>query len=145
MGGKRIKDLTIKLKKLRSVKTWQLFLVFTLLVFVSATLLRFDHITMVNLRAAVLAADKEGNEVVLADRLNQLQSFVFSNIVINIVDLNGDKKIEFGTGAFYLEQSYLTAASEALRIASEAEINDNNPNGNIYAAASAVWSGIPWP
>ena len=138
MGGKTIKSLTIRLKKLRSVKTWQLFLIFILLVFASATLLRLDHIKMTNLRAAVLAADKEGNEIALAEDLNALKDFTFNNIVINIVDDNGGKKIEFGTGVFYLEQSYLTAASEALRVASEAEIDDDNPNGNVYALASAV-------
>ena len=138
MGGKKIKSLTVRLKKLRSVKTWQLFLIFILLIFVSATLLRLDHIKMTNLRAAVLVADKEGNEVALAEDLNSLKNFVFNNIIINIVDDNGGKKIEFGTGVFYLEQSYLTAASEALRVAAEAEIDDDNPNGNIYALASAV-------
>ena len=138
MGGKQIKHLTIRLKKLRAVKTWQLFLIFILLLFVSATLLRLDHIKMTNLRSAVLAADKEGNEIVLADTLNQLKEFTVSHTVVNIVDDNGDKKLEFGTGVFYLEQSYLTAASEILQKASEAEIDDDNPNGNVYALASAV-------
>ena len=105
MGGKQIKHLTIRLKKLRAVKTWQLFLIFILLLFVSATLLRLDHIKMTNLRSAVLAADKEGNEIVLADALNQLKDFTVSHTVVNIVDDNGDKKLEFGTGVFYLEQS----------------------------------------
>lgn len=138
MGGKRIKHLTIKLKKLRAVKTWQLLLIFILLLFVSATLLRLDHIKMTNLRSAVLNADKEGNEIILADTLNQLKNFTVSHTVVNIVDDNGNKKLEFGTGVFYLEQSYLTAASEIIQKASEAEIDDNNPNGNVYALASAV-------
>ena len=93
---------------------------------------------MTNLRAAVLEADKESNEIALADSLNALRDFTFKNIIVNIVDDNGNKKIEFGTGVFYLEQSYLNATSEVLRIASEAEIDDSNPNGNIYALASAV-------
>ena len=93
---------------------------------------------MTNLRSAVLAADKEGNEVILADSLNALKNFTTSHTVVNIVDDNGSKKIEFGTGVFYLEQSYLTAASEILQKASEAEINDDNPNGNVYALVSAV-------
>ncbi|MBQ3294594.1 hypothetical protein IJG98_02605 [Candidatus Saccharibacteria bacterium] len=138
MGGKQIKRLTIRLKKLRAVKTWQLFLIFILLLFASATLLRLDHIKMTNLRSAVLEADKEGNEIILADALNNLKDFTVSHTVVNVVDNNGDKKIEFGTGVFYLEQSYLTAASEILQKASEAEIDDDNPNGNVYALASAV-------
>lgn len=138
MGGMRIHDVRSRLRKVKAIKTWQLFLVFILLCFVSATLLRIDHIKMTNLRSAVLEADRESNEVALAENLNTLKDFAFSNIIINITDDNGDKKIEFGTGVFYLEQSYLTATSEALRIASEAEIDDSNPNGNIYAAASSV-------
>ena len=56
----------------------------------------------------------------------------------NVVDDNGQKKLEFGTGVFYLEQSYLRAASTALKEASEREIDDANPNGNIYSAVSAI-------
>ncbi len=138
MGGKRVRTIKSRLKKFKAIKTWQLFLIFVLLCFISATLLRLDHIKMTNLRASVLEADKESNEVTLAESLNALRDFTFNNIVVNVVDNNGDKKLELGTGVFYLEQSYLTAASEALRIASEAEIDDSNPNGNIYALASAV-------
>jgi len=138
MGGKRIRNIRSRLKKFKAVRTWQLLLLFILLCFVSATLLRLDHIKMTNLRSAVLEADKEGNEIALAESLNALRDFTFSHIIINIVDDNGNKKLEFGTGTFYLEQSYLSATSEALRIASEAEIDDSNPNGNIYALASAV-------
>lgn len=138
MGGKHIKHLKSLLAKVKAVRTWQLFLIFILLIFTSATLLRIDHIKMTSLRAAVLEADKDGNEVALAEDLNTLKNFVFSHTVVNIVDDNGNKKLEFGTGVFYLEQSYITAASEALRLASEAEIDDSNPNGNIYSAVSAI-------
>jgi hypothetical protein len=138
MGGKRIHSIRARLKKVKAIKTWQLLLIFILLCFVSATFLRLDHIKMTNLRSAVLEADKESNEITLAESLNELRDFAFNNIIINIVDDNGSRKLEFGTGVFYLEQSYLNAASEALRIASEAEIDDSNPNGNIYALASAA-------
>ncbi len=138
MGGKRIKNLRIKLKKLHAVKTWQLFLIFVLLLFASATLLRLDHIRMTELREAVIEADKEGNEFTLADSLNKLKDFSTKNIIVNIIDDNGDKKIEFGTGVFYLEQSYLRAASVVLKEASEMEIDDGNPNGNIYATVSSI-------
>ena len=138
MGGKRIHSIRARLKKVKAVKTWQLLLILILLCFVSATLLRLDHIRMTNLRSAVLEADKESNEVTLAESLNELRDFAFNNIIINVVDDNGSRKLEFGTGVFYLEQSYLNAASEALRVASEAEIDDSNPNGNIYALASAA-------
>ncbi len=138
MGGTRIRHLKKMLGKVRAVRTWQLFLIFVLLIFASATLLRLDHIKMTNLRSAVLEADKEDNEIALAEDLNALKDFVFTHTVVNIVDDNGNKKLEFGTGVFYLEQSYLRAASVALREASEAEIDDSNPHGNVYAAVSAV-------
>ena len=138
MGGKRIRHLRKMLSKVRAVRTWQLFLIFVLLIFASATLLRLDHIKMTSLRSAVIEADKEDNEIALAEDLNALKDFVFNHTVVNIVDDNGDKKIEFGTGVFYLEQSYIRAASVALKEASEAEIDDSNPHGNVYAAVSAV-------
>ena len=129
MGGKR--------KKL-SLRTWQLFLIFILLCFASATLLRLDHIQMTNLRSAVLQADESGDAEALATSLNALKDFTTHHIVINIVDANGLKKLEFGTGVFYLEQSYLRDAGAILEAASEQEIDDSNPNGNIYALASAA-------
>ncbi len=129
MGGKR--------KKL-SLKTWQLFLVFVLLCFVSATLLRLDHIEMVDLRSEVLKADESGDSERLAASLNNLKNFTTKNVIVNIVDDNGLKKLEFGTGVFYLEQSYLRDAGAILEKASEAEIDDSNPNGNVYALASAA-------
>jgi len=129
MGGKR---------KHFSIKTWQLLLVFILLCFVSATTLRLDHLRMVDLRSAVLAADEAGDSESLAASINALQDFTVHHIVVNIVDENGLKKLEFGTGVFYLEQSYLRAASAVLERAAETEIDDSNPNGNIYAAASAA-------
>ena len=138
MGGKHIKHVKKMLGKVKAVRTWQLFLIFVLMVFASATLLRLDHIKMTTLRSAVLLADKEDNEIALAEDLNALKDFVFNHTVVNIIDNNGNKKLEFGTGVFYLEQSYLRAAAAALREASEAEIDDSNPNGNVYAAASAV-------
>lgn len=138
MGGKRVQQTKARLKKIKPIRTWQLFLIFILLLFVSATLLRLDHIEMTNLRAAVLQADKDDNEIALAEGLNSLRDYTVSHIIVNIVDDNGLKKLEFGTGVFYLEQSYLRAAAAALKEASEAEIDDSNPNGNIYGAVSAI-------
>lgn len=138
MGGNKKNEIKRHLRKLREVKNWQLLLIFILLLFVSATLLRFDHIKMTKLRDAVLVADKEGNSEALAEDLTKLQKFTLNHIVVNVVDENGVRKLEFGTGVFYLENSYLRDATAAINRAAEAEIDDSNPNGNIYAAASAV-------
>ncbi len=142
MGGKGIKRIKSLLGKVRAVKTWQLFLIFVLLLFASATLLRIDHVKMTELRSAVISADESGNEFELADSLNALKDFTTNNIIVNIVDDNGLKKIEFGTGVFYLERSYTRQATALLEAASEKEIDDSNPHGNIYADVSATCKGL---
>lgn len=124
--------------KIPKVKTWQLLLVLIPLLFLDATLLRMDHVRMVELRDAVLAADEAEDDEKIADSLEELKKFVFSNIVVNVVDDNGIQKIIFGTGPFYLEHQYARAANAALKKAEEELSSDSNPNGNIYAKASEV-------
>ncbi len=122
----------------RKIKTWQLLLFLVPLIFLDATLLRQDHIRMTELRDAVLAADAEENDEKVAETIEELKSFVFSNIVINVVDDNGVQRIMFGTGPFYLEHQYVRAANKALEEAEKKLASDSNPNGNIYAMASAI-------
>ena len=126
------------LKKLRPLKNWQLFLILVPLLFVSVELLRRDHIKMTELRDAVLAADEEENVEKITESMEALRDFTFSNVVINIVDDNGNQRITFGTGPFYLEHLYIRAALTALTEAELSFDSDSNPNGNIYSAASAV-------
>ncbi len=126
-------------KKRNRLKTWQLLLILVPLLFLAATLLRLDHLKMVSLRSEVLKLDEEGNDEELVKKLNELKDFTTKNIVINITEKNGLTEISFGTGPFYLENSYLRSAAEAIKKAEEsATVDDSNPNGNIYAAASAV-------
>ena len=129
MGGK---------KKHFKIKTWHLCLILIPLLFLAATLLRVDHLKMVELRDAVLAADEEEDDAKIAESLENLKNFVFSNIIINIVDDNGDQKVEFGTGVFYLEHQYRRAAEKALAEAEERLSDYENPNGNIYKKAADV-------
>lgn len=139
MGGKKSNHIREFLRKsFKSVRTWQLFLVFIPLVFFTATLLRFDHLKMVELRAAVLAADESGNEEDLRQSLYDLQKFVFTHTVINVVENNGVQSIIFGTGPFYLEQQYTRAANAAIEAARAELVDDSNPNGNIYAAVAGI-------
>ncbi len=129
--------------KFYKIKTWQLLILLIPLLFVDATLLRVDHIKMTELREAVLAADEaEEDDAVIAEKLATLKDFTFSNIVINVVDDNGAQKITFGTGPFYLEHTYIRAANRALAAAEEKFVDDSNPNGNIYAAASATCKAL---
>lgn len=136
--------------KFHRVKTWQLVLILVPLVFIDATLLRLNHIRMTELRDAVLSADASEDDEVTMRALDELKGFVFSNIVINVVDDNGEQRVTFGTGPFYLEHMYIRAANKAL---AEAEANlagDSNPNGNVYAMASetckpqALANGWDW-
>ena len=124
--------------KFHKIKTWQLLIVLVPLLFVDATLLRMDHVRMTEMRDAVLTADEENNDEEIAQKLEELKNFVFSNIVINVVDDNGEQRIMFGTGPFYLEHQYIRAANAALEEAEKNVVADGNPNGNIYAAASEV-------
>ena len=124
--------------KFHKVKTWWLIATLVPLLFVDATLLRFDHIRMTELRDAVIAADAEENEEAVSQGLEELKDFVFNNIVINVIDDNGEQRVIFGTGPFYLEHMYIRAANAALEEAEKNMANDGNPNGNVYAAASEV-------
>lgn len=128
--------------KIRKIKTWQLFLILVPLLFLDATLLRIDHVRMTELRDAVISADESENDEEIARTLEELRSFVLSNIVINVVDDNGAQRITFGTGPFVLEHKYRRDATAALEEAERNMSADGNPNGNIYAAASEACRGI---
>ena len=125
-------------KRKFKIKTWWLLVLLVPLMFLDATLLRFDHIRMTELRDAVLEADEEENDEEIARTLAELKDFVFNNIVINIVEDNGTQKIMFGTGPFYLEHSYLRSATKALEEAEAKMASGDNPNGNVYGQAGEV-------
>lgn len=127
--------------KIHRMKTWQLLLVLVPLLFLDATLLRLDHIRMTELRDAVLAADGAEDDQKVTEALNKLKEYVFANIVVNVVDDNGNQRVIFGTGPFYLEHQYIRAANKALEEAEANLTSDANPNGNIYALASEACRG----
>lgn len=139
MGGKKSNRIREFLRKsFKAVHTWQLFIILITLIFFTATLLRFDHLKMVELRSAVLAADAAGNDAELEQSLVALKDFVYTHTVINVVEDNGVQSVIFGTGPFYLEQQYIKAANAAIEEASSSLASDANPNGNIYAAVAAI-------
>lgn len=139
MGGKKSNRIRDFLKRrFKSVQTWQLIVILIPLLFFTATLLRLDHLKMVELRSAVLAADQEGNEEQIQQTLTVLRDYVYSHTVINIVENNGIQQVTFGTGPFYLEQQYIRAANAAIEAASSELVDDSNPYGNIYAAVAAI-------
>lgn len=138
MGGKRSNHLKQALGRLKKVRIWQLLLILLPLLFVAATLLRLDHLKMVELRDAVLAADVAEDDATIQSSLVALQEFVVSHIVVNVTEENGIQSIILGTGPFYLEHQYLRAANAAIEAAEAEVVDDSNPNGNIYAAVSAI-------
>ena len=112
-GGK-IREFVRKRKWKVRVKTWVLILAVVILLPIDATLLRMEHVKMTELRDAVLAADARISEdennadmavsdMELAGALVELKEYVFSHMVINVVEENGLQRVTFGTGPFYLE------------------------------------------
>ncbi len=138
MGGKKSNHVRRLLRSFGAVQNWQLLLILIPLLFVTATLLRLDHLRMAELRDAVISADNLGDDALLQEKLQALQEFTFKHVVVNIVERNGTQNLTFGTGPFYLEGQYLRAANEAIAEAESQLANDSNPNGNIYAAVSAI-------
>lgn len=148
MGGLNYKK--IKKWQFHRLKTWQILLILVPLLILDATLLRIDHLRMVEMRDAVLAADEEGDEAVLSQKLEELKNFTFSHIVVYIAESNGTQSLGFGTGVFYLEQQYLRAASIALAEA-EAQIESSGSDidssifqeaFNVCGSIGAHWSYI---
>lgn len=128
----------MKKHKKFKLKTWWLLVGLIPLLFLDATMLRMNHIKMTELRDAVLTADAEEDDEKTVKALEELKNYVFSEVVINVVDENGNYRITFGTGPFYLEHQYLRAARAALEKAEAEMVSDENPNGNVYALASGV-------
>lgn len=139
MGGKKRRfELKKTLAEIAKVKVWQLILILVPMLFILATLMRFDHIEMTKLKAAVTAADEAGDDVQSAAALQRLKEFTFSHTVINVVEKNGTTKVTFGTGPIYLEKQYLRKASEIMTRAELEAGDDSNPNGNVFAKAMSV-------
>ena len=110
------------MKQLQRVKTWQMVIVFVLMIFVAATFLRLNNIGMIERRTAVVDADAAGNNQATLNRLYDLQRYVTSHM-----------NTDMGKGV-YLESTYKRDTQAAYTKAS----NDSNPNGNIYKKAQDI-------
>lgn len=109
------------IRRLKQVKTWQLFVLLVLASFIAATFLRLNNIEMVQRRTAVLNADKSGDKEATKNRLIELQRYVSAH-------MNTDM------GTIYLEGQF-RRDSEAANVAAA---NDTNPNGNVHKKAQEV-------
>lgn len=109
-----------KLWQLRRVKTWQLFVILLLLLFVAATFLRLNNLGMVERREAVLSADERGDKAAIERSLVALQHYVSSHMNASL------------QSGIYLENEYQRDRDDALEAASQAQ----NPNSSAYQQAS---------
>lgn len=119
MADKR--QLKRNIKQLQRVKTWQLFLLLLLTIFIAATFLRLNNIGMIQRRDAVLAADKGDNMQVTQSRLYDLQRYVSSHMNTNM-------------GSIYLEGQY---ERDSQKVVANAGGNES-PNGNVNVQADAA-------
>lgn len=143
MGGITKNRLKEALRNIFRVRTWKLILILIPLLFIAATLLRFDHLEMVALRDQVIKADEEGSEEDILAALNQLKDFTLTHIVVNVYEENGIEKLSFGTGPFYLENQYVKKAQEELAKAEASLENAGvNPNGNVFKKAAEVCDAL---
>lgn len=127
-----------RLPKLPHIKTWQLVLILIPLSFITATLLRFDHLKMLELKNTVVLADEFGDEEEIKTALGNLKNFTETHNVINITEKNGNFSLSFGSGEIYLAHTYERTATALKVQAQEAAGIYANPNGNIYAQAMSV-------
>lgn len=108
------------IRQLQHVKTWQLFILLILCIFVAATFLRLNNIGMVQRREAVLQADEAGDQQAIQGRLYDLQRYVTAH-------MNADM------GTIYLENQYKRDSQAVIDAAS-----GDGANGNIFKQAQEV-------
>lgn len=101
-------------------RTWQLVVIFVLLSFVSATLLRLNNLGMDSRRVAVIEADKAGDPAKTHAALAELQRYVSSHMNTAM-----DKGV-------YLEHSYRRDYEAAITAGAQAA----NPNSAVYQQAT---------
>lgn len=119
MANKR--QVKRSIRQLQRIKTWQLVVLLVLMGFVAATFLRLNNIGMSQRRAAVLDADKTGDQTAIKSRLVDLQRYVSSHMNTSM-------------GTIYLEEQYKRDSEAANKAAS----SDGNPNGNIFKKAQDI-------
>lgn len=111
MADKR--QLKRTMKRLEHVKTWQLLVLFVLVAFVSATLLRLNNVGMLQRRDAVLTADTDGDQQAIQNRLYELQVYASNHM-------------NASTGDIYLTKQYSRDSQAILQAASAAQ-NGSTP------------------
>ena len=110
--------LKTQLRRIQTIKTWQLVLIFFLMIFVSASLLRLNNVGMIERRDAVMTADRSCNKAEIQDRVYALQRYVTSHM-----------NTDLGSRGVALEHLYNCDYQDKLKGQQEAYQNEN---GNIF-------------
>lgn len=112
------RDAKRGLYRLEQVKVWQLVALLVLMSFVTATFMRIDNNGMRERKAAVIAADKAGDENAIQNRLVDLQAYTINHM-------------NASTGEFDLVHQY----NRDIEKASEAARSDDTDENTIYRQA----------
>lgn len=111
------RNLRNRLKQIQMVKTWQLVLIFLLMSFVSASLLRLNNVGMIERRDAVMTADQSCDKEVIKNRLYDLQRYV-----------SGHMNTDLGSRGVALENLYNCDYQNIMK----EQQQYHNENGNIF-------------
>ena len=109
------------IKQLQYVKTWQLLIILIILSLLTATFLRLNNIGMIERRAAVISADKSGNEKDIQNSLYALQRYSAAHV-------------NASSGVIYLEATY---NKDVKHIVTSAERASSKEYQKEHAAADA--------
>ena len=123
MRWDRLKDKATyrrTLRRIRSLKTWQLVVVLFLGIILSATLLRLNNLEMVERRTAVIQADEKGDSEAIRAAIVELQRYIARHMNTSL------------EGGFFLSKTYERDRDAALAAANQS----TNPNSSVYQQAS---------
>jgi hypothetical protein len=110
-----------QLKRLEYIRTWQLVLLVVLSLFVTVTFLRLNSVGMIELRDAVVAADKAGDTDNTADALYDLQRY-------------SAQHMNAASGDVYLVEIYNRDVEKAMKDA----LAQNSTENNVLQLADAA-------
>ena len=87
------RNIRKNIKRIETVKTWQLIIILILSLFIAATFLRLNNTGMIERRNAIDGADKSGDTIGMTSRIYDIQRY-------SAAHMNAD------TGIFYLQAQY---------------------------------------
>jgi hypothetical protein len=115
------RNIRKNLKRIETVKTWQLIILLILALFITATFLRLNNTGMISRRNAIQGIDKSGDVQDTASRIYDIQRYAASH-------MNAD------TGVFYLQGQYDRDVKAAVAAASgDSDSGDNSPQAKADA------------